>query len=72
MLYSMSMQREDLKQYNIPDNPGIYMLRGPKRKILYIGKAASLRDRVRSYFATDLVKGRGARIVGMGEQAKTP
>ena len=63
------MQREDLKQLNIPDSPGVYMFRGPKKELLYIGKAASLRDRVRSYFASDLVKGRGSRIVGMVEKA---
>jgi excinuclease ABC subunit C len=59
------MQREELKQLNIPDSPGIYMFHGPKHELLYIGKAASLRDRVKSYFAADLVAGRGARIVGM-------
>lgn len=59
------MRREKLKKMNIPDVPGVYMFRGSKRSILYIGKAASLRDRVRSYFAADLVRGRGARIVGM-------
>lgn len=59
------MQRESLKQLNIPDSPGVYMFRGPRKEILYIGKAASLRDRVRSYFASDLVAGRGPRIVGM-------
>ncbi|HWP61037.1 MAG TPA: GIY-YIG nuclease family protein, partial [Candidatus Paceibacterota bacterium] len=65
------MKRVDLKKLIIPDNPGIYMFRGPKREILYIGKAASLRDRVRSYFSSDLVKGRGARIVGMVEAASS-
>ena len=76
------MQRDDLKQLNMPDSPGVYFFRGPNptphkatagqgREILYIGKAASLRDRMKSYFAADLVKGRGARIVGMVEQAAT-
>ena len=75
------MQREELNKLKIPDSPGIYVFRGGPTShkasrdkdapILYIGKAASLRDRVRSYFATDLVKGRGARIVGMVELATT-
>jgi excinuclease ABC subunit C len=59
------MLREELNQLNMPDVPGVYIFRGLKKKILYIGKAASLRDRVRSYFASDLISGRGARIVGM-------
>lgn len=35
------------------------------RKILYVGKATSLKDRVRSYFSSDLIKTRGASIVDM-------
>jgi len=63
------MQREDLKKYDLPDEPGIYIFRGPGRKILYVGKATSLRDRVRSYFSSDLVNGRGERIVAMVDRA---
>jgi len=65
------MQREDLKKYDLPDEPGVYIFRGPKRKILYVGKATSLRDRVRSYFASDLVNGRGERIVAMVDRAQS-
>lgn len=34
----------------MPLSPGIYLMRGEKEEILYIGKAKSLRKRVRSYF----------------------
>ena len=34
----------------IPDAPGVYMMVGEHDRILYIGKAVSLRNRVRSYF----------------------
>jgi excinuclease ABC subunit C len=34
----------------IPDAPGVYMMVGRDGEILYIGKAISLRSRVRSYF----------------------
>ena len=34
----------------IPDAPGVYMMVGREGEILYIGKAISLRSRVRSYF----------------------
>lgn len=40
--------KETLTQ--IPDAPGVYMMIGAAEKILYIGKAVSLRSRVRSYF----------------------
>jgi excinuclease ABC subunit C len=41
------------------------------REILYIGKATSLRSRVRSYFATDLIHTRGSHIVDMVFKATT-
>jgi excinuclease ABC subunit C len=34
----------------IPDAPGVYLMLGEHERILYIGKAYSLRNRVRSYF----------------------
>ncbi|MFN2461484.1 MAG: excinuclease ABC subunit UvrC [Candidatus Velthaea sp.] len=34
----------------LPDSPGVYMMVGADGRILYIGKAVSLRNRVRSYF----------------------
>ena len=64
------MKREELKKFKLPDEPGVYVFK-KGRKILYIGKATSLRDRVRSYFSSDLVKGRGERIVGMVAEASS-
>jgi excinuclease ABC subunit C len=34
----------------LPDTPGVYLMIGADDRILYIGKAVSLRNRVRSYF----------------------
>jgi excinuclease ABC subunit C len=34
----------------LPDKPGIYFFKNSRNEIIYIGKARSLRDRVRSYF----------------------
>lgn len=34
----------------LPAEPGVYIMRGARRKILYIGKATSLKARVSSYF----------------------
>lgn len=55
----------------LPDHPGVYIFRGPKREILYIGKATSLKTRVASYFRRDLIATRGPILVGMVEAAKT-
>ena len=34
----------------LPDRPGVYFMRDGKGKVIYIGKAKSLKSRVRSYF----------------------
>ena len=44
---------------------------GARKEILYIGKATSLRSRVRSYFAPDLGEKRSELIVQMIEKAKS-
>ncbi|MBM3945674.1 MAG: excinuclease ABC subunit UvrC, partial [SAR202 cluster bacterium] len=33
-----------------PTKPGVYIMRNSREKVLYVGKAASLRNRLRSYF----------------------
>lgn len=59
------MKRQDLAKFNLPDNPGVYFFRDKEGDILYIGKATSLKDRVRSYFNPDLMETRGLRLVSM-------
>ena len=41
---------EQLRQ--LPASPGVYLMRDAEGNILYVGKAANLRQRVRSYFGT--------------------
>lgn len=57
------------KAKNIPDAPGVYFFLGKRKEVLYIGKATSLRNRIRSYFASDLPQTRGPLIVSMVEKA---
>lgn len=66
------MEKTALEQFALPDVPGVYTFTVGKRKakkILYIGKATSLRDRVRSYFDIELIATRGPRIVDMVTKA---
>src|SRR3989344_9325582 len=58
------MEHKNLKKLNMPDKPGVYFF-VKDDKILYIGKATSLRGRVRSYFSKDLIATRGPVIVDM-------
>lgn len=66
-----TMKKQELASIGLPDTPGVYFFRDDEGKILYIGKATSLRDRVRSYFGPDLIKTRGLRLVSMVTIAKT-
>ncbi|MEK7628160.1 MAG: GIY-YIG nuclease family protein [Patescibacteria group bacterium] len=63
------MEKAFLDTLDIPDEAGVYFFKSPAGKILYIGKATSLKQRVRSYFSADLVETRGTRITGMIAEA---
>jgi excinuclease ABC subunit C len=60
------MNSQDLKEKisKLPDAPGVYFFKHGK-EILYIGKATSLRDRVRSYFSGKIEETRGPLISKM-------
>ena len=36
---------------SIPESPGVYRFRDPNGRVIYVGKATSLRQRLNSYFA---------------------
>ncbi len=65
------MTLDDFKKLQLPDEPGVYRFISLRKATLYIGKATSLRDRVRSYFGNDLLHTRGKHIVDMVTLAKT-
>src|SRR5438477_10014091 len=52
---------EQLKR--LPTTPGVYLFRNAKGDVLYVGKAKSLRPRVRQYFQA----GRGDTRLGIGQ-----
>jgi len=56
--------------YSLPDAPGVYYFLNKKNEIIYIGKAKSLKDRVKSYFASTAT-GKTKRIVKQAAQIKT-
>ncbi len=64
------MTIKDFQKFKIPSKPGIYRFLGKQGEVLYIGKATSLKERVRSYLSKDISETRGAQIVSMIEQAQ--
>ncbi len=46
---------EELKK--LPDRPGVYLMHDEKDAIIYVGKAVSLKNRVRQYFQSSRNKG---------------
>lgn len=48
---------------NLPDHPGVYIMKDDEGTIIYIGKAISLRNRVRQYFQSS--KNHSPKVVTM-------
>jgi excinuclease ABC subunit C len=49
-VYDIVMNTIEDKLKNLPAKPGCYLFKDKNKKILYVGKAGVLRNRVRSYF----------------------
>ncbi|WP_202708444.1 excinuclease ABC subunit UvrC [Sporosalibacterium faouarense] len=55
--------KEELKK--LPDKPGVYIMKDDRGQVIYVGKAISLKKRVRQYFQSS--KNKGAKVVAMVE-----
>lgn len=64
------MNSQSFRKQKLPDTPGVYFFVGKNRTVLYIGKATSLKNRVRSYFGEDIGDKRGFAIAQMVNEAK--
>ncbi len=53
------------KLRNLPDAPGVYLMRGREGGIIYVGKAASLRKRVQSYFRESTLRKAEPKVRGL-------
>jgi excinuclease ABC subunit C len=62
------MNSQQFKKIKLPKKSGVYFFY-KKKEIIYIGKATSLSDRVKSYFGKDLINTRGPAILDMAVQA---
>jgi excinuclease ABC subunit C len=55
--------RQKLK--DLPETPGVYLMRGRDGTIIYVGKAASLRKRVQSYFRASTLRKAEPKLRGL-------
>lgn len=58
-------QNLELKLQQLPDSPGVYIMRS-RGDIIYVGKAVSLKNRVRSYFQSS--RGHTVKVQAMVEK----
>ncbi|MEK7566229.1 MAG: GIY-YIG nuclease family protein, partial [Patescibacteria group bacterium] len=59
-----------LKAKKFPLTPGIYMFLDGKRKVLYVGRAVSLRKRILNYFQKNLLDPRIKEMVSLARDIK--
>jgi excinuclease ABC subunit C len=62
----MSITTAD-KRRELPDQPGVYLFRDSRGKVIYVGKAKSIRKRVASHFSNPSTRG-GRDVVEMIDQ----
>lgn len=55
--------KEKLRE--LPDQPGVYLMRDRRGKIIYVGKALSLRKRVQSYFRAGTLRSADPKLRGL-------
>ena len=65
------MEKKALPVQKIPSKPGVYFFLGRNKEILYIGKATSLKQRVKSYFDGTIGEKRSVLIEKMVQEART-
>jgi excinuclease ABC subunit C len=56
-------QRLAEQRRNLPDAPGVYLFRDARGRVIYVGKAKSIRKRVASHFSNKAIRGGGYELV---------
>ena len=63
MMHNDDKIEEKLK--TLPDNPGVYLMKNSNGKIIYVGKAVILKNRVRQYFRKNEKTARIEKMVSL-------
>src|SRR3954465_8154920 len=55
-------ERITAQRRGLPDAPGVYLFRGKNRRVLYVGKAKSIKKRVAGHFSNPSTRGAGGLL----------
>lgn len=68
---TQSMRRKRVLADPVPAAPGVYLFRGPRDQVLYVGTSGDLRRRVRSYFTSGERRRRVREMIALAERVDT-
>jgi len=68
---TQSQRRKRVLADGVPSAPGVYLFRGPRDEVLYVGTSGDLRRRVRSYFTAGERRRRVRDMVSLAERVDT-
>jgi DNA polymerase-3 subunit epsilon len=64
---SPAQRRKRYLAEGLPSAPGVYLFRGPRDEVLYVGTSVDIRARVRTYFTASEHRTRMAEMVALAE-----
>ena len=66
-----AQRRKRVLAHDVPSAPGVYLFRGARDEVLYVGTSVDLRRRVRSYFTSGERRRRVRDMVSLAERVDT-
>jgi len=67
---SPAQRRKRFLAEPLPHAPGVYLFRGPRNEVLYVGTSRDLRTRVRRYFTAGETRSRMGEMVALAERVE--
>lgn len=68
---TQQVRRKRVLAEHVPSAPGVYLFRGPRDEVLYVGTSGDLRSRVRTYFTAGERRRRMRDMVALAERVDT-
>ena len=68
---STTQRRKRYLAEGLPHSPGVYLFRGARDEVLYVGTSKDIGARVRSYFTASETRSRMGEMVGLAERVES-